>query len=576
MKKPHFLPDVPLTAAAWALGLPVLALNALAVATVIVGAAVPRRLPLAALAAGVCLLVGLLALRLRRRSEAPVALVGNYVLSRLALVSTVWVAVPDAARLTGLSAGAAIMAGALMVEPTVKAMTDQAFPYAAHFPGVRIRTAHLPADTAFWTNLVGTAVVTAAAVAVRWQGAAGSNWGLAACVTALACGVVALAAMVDMGIFVLQRLVFNAHLPGLWERLQPTFAVHWQAPKGSLHQLTMWLDHLKALGKPFFVLTRTRENFREVAAAFPDVPVLLRVGLDTVGDAVAPSLKSVFYVNTAILNDHMLRYAHLTHIQLNHGDSDKIASYSPVFRSYDKNFVAGQAAIDRFTAAGLATAPGFFVIVGRPQVAGVRPARGPLRDQTAPVALYAPTWAGNTADSFYSSLPEGPQVVQALLDRGCTVVFRPHPYWAKHHRTAAGREAVCKLLAEDAAATGRAHVYGPRAESELSVFDCFNLADLMVSDVSSVVGDYLYSDKPLVMMAVNTPVERFVEEFPVARAAYVVDGSRVAASLEDALDLAFGDDPLAVARRQLKAYYLGDIPADQYAGHFAKEAGRYV
>ncbi|MDR2453677.1 MAG: CDP-glycerol glycerophosphotransferase family protein [Bifidobacteriaceae bacterium] len=330
----------------------------------------------------------------------------------------------------------------------------------------------------------------------------------------------------------------------------------------------------------------------------------------------------------------MLRYPHLTHIQLNHGDSDKVASYSPVFRAYDKDFVAGQAAIDRFKAAGLATAPGFFVIVGRPQVAGVQAARGPVGGLANPTVLYAPTWWGNTQDSNYTSLPKGPEITRALLERGCTVVFRPHPYWDKHHRTAAAREAVVDLLARDAAASGRRHVYGAAAESELSVFDCFNLSDFMVSDVSSVVNDYLFSLKPLVMMAVTATPAQFATDYPVAQAAYIVDyatldsappptqsadadqagpahpadavqtgpapggdpGSRTGAAadsaaarggaglgggggdgtLAGALDAVFGEDPLAVVRRQLETYYLGDIPRQRYVERFLEEAGKYV
>ncbi|MDR3107622.1 MAG: CDP-glycerol glycerophosphotransferase family protein, partial [Bifidobacteriaceae bacterium] len=379
------------------------------------------------------------------------------------------------------------------------------------------------------------------------------------------------------------------------------------------------------LGKPFFVITRTRANFLEVTRTF-DVPVLHRVGLDAVEDALSPSLKTVFYVNTAILNDHILRYPHLNHIQLNHGDSDKVASYSPVFRAYDKDFVAGQAAIDRFAAAGLATAPDFFVIVGRPQVAAVEPARGPVGALAAPTALYAPTWCGNTKDSDYTSLRRAPQIVQALLDRGCAVIFRPHPYWDKNHRTAAAREEVLALLAADTAVTGRDHVFGTPAEIEWSVIDCFNRSDFMISDVSSVVNDYLYSDKPLVMMAVTTGPEDFEAEFPVARGAYVVDYSTLADppalvapapaeaatpaggdpggasvslfttnapaaraagqetvpptppphTLTAALDAIWGDDPLAPTRRDLKSYYLGDIPRAEYAGRFIKEAAKYV
>jgi hypothetical protein len=533
-------------------------------------------------------------------------LVGRYVLARLtALYAAFSASLPDAvviasppsvpaARVVAL----VTVTGCLLAEPVTRAFSAQAFPYAARFAGVKTRTVHLPTDVVFWVNLIAATGLVLA----------GGELGSTQVGLAVVAAVVNLILMADVALFAINRLRFNASLPKLWERIKPTFAIHWQAAPGSLHQLTMWMDQLKALGKPFFIITRTRENFLEVTKAF-DVPVLHRVGLDGVEDALSPSLKTVFYVNTAILNDHMLRYPHLNHIQLNHGDSDKVASYSPVFRAYDKDFVAGQAAIDRFAAAGLATAPDFFVIVGRPQVAAVEPTRGPLAELDSPTALYAPTWCGNTKDSNYTSLPRGPEIVRALLARGCTVVFRPHPYWDKHYKTAAARDQVVALLTADAAASGRAHVFGAQAESELSIIDCFNRSDLMISDVSSVVADYLYSEKPLVMIAVTARPEEFTPDFPVARGAYVVDyaslttgplvtapastadpglangdaplaaigvGQTAEYTLSSALDAIWGDDPLAGVRRDLKAYYLGDIPRKQYAERFREEASKYV
>ncbi|MDR3360348.1 MAG: CDP-glycerol glycerophosphotransferase family protein [Bifidobacteriaceae bacterium] len=508
MRRPAFLPDIPLGNIVWGLELPLLFLNSFAWVTAVAAWYRPDAWAMTAMSAGVCLFVA--ALGLRSWAAGRNTLPGNYVLARLTLVYAIFgVHRPEKPYEI---VPAALVAACLLAEPVAKAFASQAFPYAARFPGVRTRARHLPAGAIFWANLAATAVITTL----------GRNWvevELAVSSAAVAVNVVSL---LDMALFAIQRLRFNARLPRLWEKMRPTFAIHWQAASGSIHQLEMWFDYLQALGQPFFVITRTRENFMEVIRRF-DVPVLHRVGLDAVEDALSPSLKTVFYVNTAILNDHMLRYPHLTHIQLNHGDSDKVASYSPVFRAYDKDFVAGQAAIDRFATAGLATAPGFFVIVGRPQVAAVAAARAPIGQIAQPTVLYAPTWCGNTTDSNYTSLPKAPVIVQALLDRGCVVVFRPHPYWDKNHHTAAGRQTVVDMLAKDAAATGRAHVYGPLAESELSVFDCFNLSDFMVSDVSSVVNDYLFSLKPLVMLAVTTGPDEFVEEFPVARGAYVVD-----------------------------------------------------
>src|SRR5690625_3840697 len=84
------------------------------------------------------------------------------------------------------------------------------------------------------------------------------------------------------------------------------------------------------------------------------------------------------------------------------------------------------------------------------------------------------------------------------------------------------------MLEADAATTGREHLFGALAEKEMSVFDCFNVSDALISDVSAVVGDFLHSGKPLAMVSPRTGAEEFVEEFPMANAAYVLvaEGNR--------------------------------------------------
>src|SRR5699024_10281902 len=141
-------------------------------------------------------------------------------------------------------------------------------------------------------------------------------------------------------------------------------------------------------------------------------------------NVIVPSLRTAFYVNSAARNEDILSYTQLTHVQLNHGESDKGPSFSPVFRSYDKDFVAGQAAIDRFAANGVAMPESMFSIVGRPQVEDVQIADKPIEQVPGPTVLYAPTWAGFNADANYSSLQVGHHIISSLLARGCTVIFR--------------------------------------------------------------------------------------------------------------------------------------------------------
>jgi hypothetical protein len=91
-----------------------------------------------------------------------------------------------------------------------------------------------------------------------------------------------------------------------------------------------------------------------------------------------------------------------------------------------------------------------------------------------------------------------------------------------------------------------------------TLYDCFDHADLLISDISSVVADFIASGKPC---AVANPDGRdeaeFRAEFPTASAAYLLDAG--CAALPDVIAQATGPGPdrLAGARRELKGYLLG-------------------
>ena len=500
--------------------------------------------------------------------------VGAYLVARLLIGATVAVRIAAVDGEAATRTAFAVIGLLVIAEPTVRALAVMGAPYAARVPGTPTRDQPWFGAGLVWVaNTVGVLglLVTAFAEVTGWP----------VLVWSLLCLALVVASCLDSLDRIRARRRFEANIERIVAgRIRPVFLVHWEAPRGTAYQIGMWLPYLERLGVPFFILVRSETNFRDVLALDPSVttaPVILRKRLTDIDPIMAPSLKAVFYVNTATKNAHTIRYADLTHIQLNHGDSDKAPSYNPVFRMYDKDFVAGQAAIDRFADHGVEMPPGIFTIVGRPQVETVRIAERPIGDHAAPTVLYAPTWAGFYADSNYSSLAVGYQVVESLVRRGCTVVFRPHPYSRRSPLLRTECDRIIALLQRDAAESGRAHVTGPAAEQEMTVVDCFNASDAMVSDVSSVVGDYLYSEKPFAMVAVSEGAEEFVREFPVARAAYVLEArdGRLR-ELEATLDAMLGPDPMREQRRSLKTYYLGDIPAEHYAERFLDEARRYL
>ncbi|WP_216592553.1 CDP-glycerol glycerophosphotransferase family protein [Verrucosispora sioxanthis] len=353
-------------------------------------------------------------------------------------------------------------------------------------------------------------------------------------------------------------------------RHQPEFVLHFSAPPGSEYQVTMWLPYLARIGRPFVVMVREPEFLASIAAA-TTAPVIYCPTTRSMDEVLVPSLRVAFYVNHGAKNSHCIRFTQLTHVQLHHGDSDKAPSANPVSAIFDRIFVAGAAAIERYARAGIDIPAEKFVVVGRPQVEAIEVRSRPARALTNPTVLYTPTWTGHNADADYCSLPVAEPLLRRLLDRGATVILRAHPYTAQNPASARQLARLHDLLAADRTRTGRAHVYGAAA-SRLTLTDCVNRADALVSDVSGVVSDWLYSGKPYAVTDMGTDGDRFVERFPLAAAGYVL--RRDMADLDDVLTRLLDTDPLAEARWVTRRRYLGDFPVDSYAEVFLAAARR--
>lgn len=356
-------------------------------------------------------------------------------------------------------------------------------------------------------------------------------------------------------------------------RHRPEFLLYFSAPPGSEYQVTMWLPYLERIGRPFIVVLREPEFLASIAAT-TSAPVVFCPTLSALDEAMVPSLRVAFYVNHGAKNSHCIRFPQLTHIQLHHGDSDKAPSANPVSAIFDKIFVAGQAAIDRYARAGVLIPREKFVIVGRPQVESIVVTRDRVCDVAEKVVLYAPTWTGHYADTNYCSLRVGEALVKHLLARGVTVILRAHPYTSQNPESARQLVRLEELLAADRARSGRQHVWGAQAAAKMTLVECINRSDALVSDVSGVISDYLFSGKPYAVTDMVGECERFEESFPLARAGYVLrpDMSNVEATLALLLD----EDPLEDVRRKVRSDYLGDFPADSYADGFLTAARGFL
>ena len=499
---------------------------------------------------------------------------GSYVLARVLIVLTVAVALSSERTIErgSVSACGVLLGLALVAELVVSALGEVACPYAVNLPGINVRNYPLFAERwVFTVNTAGVALLLALATVAQSVGEL-PIWPL------LLPGIVALlvvgTALGDALLRLKSRRSAERMLPQALATYAPTFLLYWEAPPGSSHQIEMWLPYLSRLNRPYLVVLRTPDTFGETAS-LASVPVLVRRYVSELDVLITPTLKTAFFVNTAPKNAHMVHYLGINQIQLNHGDSDKAPSYRRIFRMYDKNFVAGQAAIDRFSNNGVVVGRDAFEIVGRPQVEGVQVQEVPIATRNLPRVLYAPTWYGYLEDSRYSSLPIGSKIVQALIDCGCVVIFRPHPWvWRTPSLASASRD-IDELLAADAAKTGRSHTFGDAAVMG-SLLDTFNKVDALISDVSSVIPDFLYSEKPFAVtsMVGEMTTEEFLADFPLARAGYVLASDL--SNFDSVLQRLLAEDHASALRRQLKTYYLGDFPAESYADGFLRAAQKYV
>ncbi len=341
------------------------------------------------------------------------------------------------------------------------------------------------------------------------------------------------------------------------------FIIYFDAPAESEHQVLMWMPALLALRMNYVIVLRQKTYLK----MFKDLqlPVILIPNLSDLPKLLETGAKLVFYVNNGMRNTHMVREIDLTHIQLLHGDSDKPASYNPISVMYDYLFVSGQLAIDRYARNGVEIPDKKFKIVGRPQSDGVKTYDSNEAFLSKPVktVLYTCTWAGFQDETNFSSIHLAPQFIEHLLDEGFRVVFRPHPNSYSNPADAAIIDEIVDLLKAKSAETGQFHCVAAHeafGHALTSMTDCINTADILLSDVSSVVSDWLYSGNPYIMIDTRSDKPAFLKANELAKSGYYMD-----TNLNTFKDLIAGickTDPMWDARVKMQTYALNKVSGE--------------
>jgi hypothetical protein len=344
----------------------------------------------------------------------------------------------------------------------------------------------------------------------------------------------------------------------------PEVMFYYSRPEAIGYIANVWMPTLELVDRSTVVLVR--EPYNEPLVATDTLPVVVVTRPGDIERVVPPSVRIALYPSNVATNNHLLRLPGIVDVFVGHGDSDKGGSATVLTRIFDEAWVSGPAARDRYRVADVGVRDEQVREIGRPQLAEIRRVAAPLSEdhhgadgqgEWDYTVLYAPTREGFFAEWEYSSiLSQGRVILETLLGLpGVRVLFKPHPGTGTDDPNFGDEVDSLKDLVM---AAGAPHEVVTGSEG---LYQAFNRADLLVSDISSVITDFLASGKPYVVTHFgSTTQEQFRTEFPSAGGAYILlgDGSAVADHVRDAQTL----DSRSEERSRTAAYLLGNLDDD--------------
>lgn len=346
---------------------------------------------------------------------------------------------------------------------------------------------------------------------------------------------------------------------------------------GKAH-MRMWIESFEDAGVPFAVLTRLPVLHDFVKKNWPRVSVALAASAPDVEKIVnsLPHLTTVFYPSHTGNNIHLLRFNHLAHVFIGHGDSDKSGSAHKFFRAYDQVWTAGEAHIDRFRNTGINFGHLEFVKVGRPALLPI----AKIVEQSIPemrramlkrpVILYLPTWEGTFEEQNYSSLGLSGEILKAantIGNRG-SVLVKIHPMTGQRNTALKSADSqLLQLLKEDRVVCEIIDRSEPLDQHLLR-------ANVFICDNSAVITECLAVDAPIFVYRPQGEHLRFTQSaMPPDHFAYVFSNiDEFAEKFE--LFMSEGDT-LAQKRSEARQYLLGieETRANRFADEVRRLAG---
>lgn len=270
------------------------------------------------------------------------------------------------------------------------------------------------------------------------------------------------------------------------------------------------------------------------------------------------------YINNSLKNFQALRYSRGYHIHLNHGESEKESMRSNQSQAYDYIFTVGQRGIDRYEEYLLNFNPKKFIQVGRPQLDFINKL-DLKKNKKQKVILYAPTWEATHPSMNYTSVPKyGLEIVKSIIkNKNYILIYKPHSaLGTRDDNTRETNKEIMKLVSE----AKNAYYMG-----EEDINDVFTLVDFAFFDNTSVMIDYLYTEKPAAYLEIleDQSINKLTKAFKT------INKDNFSSFIEIVeKELLF--DSNKKERKKIKEYYLGNYKKAESTKRFINKISKYI
>ncbi len=343
------------------------------------------------------------------------------------------------------------------------------------------------------------------------------------------------------------------------EYIKPKVVLYLAGKANSSYQGNMWFRVLEKIDAKVAVVVRDYGILYGLDKT--NLPIIYIKDMFELEYLEIFGVRTILYPSNTTKVSQSLRLYRLNHYFINHGESDKVVNQSKLLMAYDKLLLAGKLAHERLIEANLPLRDNQIVFVGRPQVELFLKVESISSIHTI---LYAPTWEGFVEEANYTSVGEfGVSLIKylgQLSKHGMKIYFKPHPFTAITKRNNI-KEYYLTMI-------------NIAKESEIqfidfnnSIYDYMNLCDLMITDISSVISDFLYTEKPMILTNSQKQIhERINKDFTSSKSLYILDNPE---NINNLIVEIQTNDYLKDVRLNMKNDVLGNI-SDGYFNTFNK------